>query len=110
MNQSTNAATRNFGQTAGFSAYLSSAPKVAPGGNAATPVSAPPNGTFILALALTAQLLASRIGPRLRLRSLSQAMAMDGVEITSIMPRMINGICHASNLPRKTRMLAPAAA
>src|SRR5450631_417532 len=110
MNQTTNATRSNFGQTGGFSANLSAAPNVAPGGNAATPVNAPPNGTFIFALAFTAQPLASRIGPRLRLRNFNHAIAMDGAEITSMTPMTNSGTCHASNLPRKTKRLAPAAA
>ena len=60
-------------------------------------MSEPPNGTFILALALTAQPLASRIGPRLRRRSLSQASNIEGSEIASKMPTMASGTCHAGN-------------
>src|SRR5579862_1992331 len=110
MNQTTNAQSSSLGQTEGFSAYLSVALNVEPGGKAATPVNAPPNGTFIFALAFTAQPLASRIGPRLRLRNFNQAMAMDGAEITSKIPAMTNGTCHGSNPLRKPRRPANAAA
>src|ERR1017187_4280676 len=98
MNQSPNATASTLGQTEGFSAYLSAEPKVAPGGSVATPVNAPPNGTFIRALAFTAQPLASRIGPRLRLRSLSQASNIEGREIASRMPTIARGTCHTGNL------------
>ena len=110
MNQNTNATASTFGQMDGFSAYLSAAPNVALGGNAATPVSAPPKGTFIFALAFTAQPFASRIGPRLRLRSFSHAIAMDGAEITSMMPAMTSGTCHVSKPLRNARMPATAVA
>src|SRR5579859_250866 len=106
----TNATSNSLGQMEGFSAYLSAALNVEPGGKAATPVNAPPNGTFIFALAFTAQPLASRIGPRLRLRNFNQAMAMDGAEMTSMIPTMTSGTCQASNLPRKPRIPAKAAA
>ena len=46
------------------------------------------------ARALTAQPLASSIGPRLRLCNLNQAMMTDGVEINSIRPPTAKGICH----------------
>ena len=44
----------------------------------ATPVNELPNGTLILARAFTAQPLASRIGPRLRLRNFMNAISIDG--------------------------------
>ena len=54
-----------------FSANGSTKSRWAPGGRAATAVRDLPKGTFILALAFTAQPLASSIGPRLRRRNLS---------------------------------------
>ena len=55
-------------------------------------VSEAPKGTLILAFAFTAHPLASRMGPRLRLRSLSQARSMDGPEIINRMASTPSGI------------------
>ena len=57
-----------------------------PRGSLATLLKVAPNGTLILARALTAQPLASRIGPRLRLRSLMYARTTDGIEMSSMIP------------------------
>src|SRR6266545_7498882 len=62
-----------------------------PGGSLATPVSEAPKGMLILARAFTAQPFASRIGPRLRWRSLSHAMTIEGSEIASIAPMTMKG-------------------
>jgi len=48
---------------------------------------------LIITRPLMAQPLASRIGPRLRWRSLSQAMSIEGVEITSMMAASTSGYC-----------------
>src|SRR5262245_41454243 len=82
------------GQGLFFSAKGSVGSRLEFGGNVATAVSAAPNGRLILARAFTAQPLASRIGPRLRLRSLSQAMIIDGNEIRRMIPTKTSGICH----------------
>ena len=70
--------------------YRSSARR--PLGSARTWVSEPPKGTLILRSAFTAQPFASRIGPRLRWRSLSQAMSIDGPEIARSTPTTPSGI------------------
>src|SRR5659263_737893 len=53
---------------------------------------------LILARALTAQPLASRIGPRLRFRSFSHARNTDSREIARMMQIITTGICHQVNL------------
>ena len=55
-------------------------------GNSAREVRVLPNFTFTRDLALMAQPLAFRTGPRSRLRSLRQAMNMDGPEMSSRIP------------------------
>src|ERR1035441_3929941 len=86
-----------LGQGLFFSANGSTVSRWEPGGSVATPVSEPPNGTFIFAFAFTAQPFASRIGPRLRRRNLSQASNIEGNEIASRIPTMASGTCHAGN-------------
>ncbi len=61
-----------------FSAYGSAVARSESAGSAATAVSEPPKGTFIFALAFTAQPLALRIGPMLRSRSLRYAISIEG--------------------------------
>src|ERR1043166_6359213 len=61
-------------------------------GDAGEGVGGAAEGRLILALALTAQPLASSSGPRLRLRSLSQARIMDGPEMMRIMASTPRGI------------------
>src|SRR6476659_7408356 len=92
-----------------FSANGSTMSRLAPAGNLGIPVRLLPNGTFILARAFTAQPLASRMGPRFRFRSLSQAMIIDGIEIISMREMITNGICQAGKLisPAETVANAP---
>ena len=71
-------------------------------------VSEAPNGTLMRALALTAQPLASSSGPMLRVRSLSQAISIDGPEINSNRPTSPSGIHRPS--PKNDCMMAPSAA
>src|SRR5678815_549394 len=71
-------------------------------------VSDAPNGTLSFACAFTAQPLASRMGPRLRFRSLSHAMAIDGPEIANISARMPTGIQRPR--PKSAPKTAPNAA
>src|SRR5688572_25983302 len=85
-------------QPLGFSPKRSSALMVEPGGSFGIPVSDAPNGTFNFALAFTAQPLASRIGPRLRLRSFSHAMIIDGPEITNSSPTTARQSCQNGSL------------
>ena len=51
-----------------------------------------PKGTLIRAIAFTAHPFASRMGPRLRLRSLSHAMSIEGPEIASKSARIPSGM------------------
>ena len=67
---------------------------------------------LMLALVFTAQPLASRIGPRLRWRSLRKAISMDGPEMANMMPTMASGISHTGrdrNPPRMEAMAVPMA-
>src|SRR5688500_18707364 len=93
MKQTMTATSASFGQGLGFSPKRSPAPMVAPGGSLAMPVRDAPNGTFNLAFAFTAQPLASRMGPRLRLRSFSQAISIEGPEITNSNPMIAKHNC-----------------
>src|SRR5260221_7204389 len=86
--------TITFGHGLFFSANGSTRSRCEPGGSAATRVSEPPKGTFILALAFTAQPLASRMGPRLRRRNFRYAITIDGVEMARRMAKQAKGICH----------------
>src|SRR5258705_13246997 len=88
----------NFGNGVGYWEYFAAKAGWAPGGSWAVSVSAPPKGTFILTRPLMAQPLASRIGPRLRWRSLSQAMSIDGVEMRSRMPANARQTCQKGSL------------
>src|SRR5512137_2651085 len=96
--------TAIFGHGLFFSANGSTRSRCEPGGSAATPVSEPPKGTLIFALAFTAQPLASRMGPRFRLRSLSQARNIEGTEMASRMPMIASGTCHAGSLAIAPKM------
>src|SRR5580704_1463995 len=80
------------------------------GGRCATAVRRAPKGILMLALALIAQPFASRIGPRLRLRSLIYARMTDGNETRSIAPANTRGSCDFGNFPKNARTVAPAVA
>ena len=58
-----------------------------------------PKGTLIFAFAFTAQPLESRIGPRFRFRSFSQASTIEGPEMIRIIARTPIGI-----IPLKERV------
>jgi hypothetical protein len=89
---STSRTRRIHGHGLFFGAYGSVSERSAPAGSVAMLVSERPSGMLILVNVFTAQPLASRMGPRLRSRSLSQAMITAGPEITRISPRMPSGI------------------
>lgn len=57
----------------------------------------------MVARVFTAHPLASRMGARLRLRSLKYARTMDGPEMRSIKPTMAMGICHQLRLRNPVR-------
>ena len=59
-----------------------------------------------MTLEFTAHPLALRIGARLRLRSFSHAITIDGPEMTSMMPKMVAISCIHPRLVRVARALA----
>jgi hypothetical protein len=88
--------------------------RFAPGGTRAVCDSMPPRRTFTFMRPLMAHPLASRIGPRLRWRSFSQAISMLGPEIAITMPMSATGIhCpRSTNLPKmptSTALMLPSA-
>ena len=72
----------------------------------AVPVRDLPKGILTLARAFTGEPLASRLGPRFRWRSFSQAIITAGPEMTPMMPRIAKGICHQASLRKPVIMLA----
>src|SRR5262245_9615219 len=73
-------------------AYGSVSERELPSGSRGSAVSEPPSGMLTRVSVFTAQPLASRIGPRLRWRSLSHAISIDGQLIASTIATTPTGI------------------
>ena len=99
----TTAVRISFGHGLGRSLKGSAPDITAPSGSVATEVIEAPNLTLSLTRPFTAQPLASRIGPRLRWRSLSQAMSIAGAEMSSRMPAITSTSCQKGswNIPAR---------